>query len=45
MFQRNEKLERWVKSFRRFLGLFYSADSQLITIELHKGNVTLLSIP
>ncbi|CAD8103907.1 unnamed protein product [Paramecium primaurelia] len=37
-------VEKWLSRFRKCLSICYTEDSELITMELHKGNVQLLSV-
>ncbi|CAD8135801.1 unnamed protein product [Paramecium octaurelia] len=45
MFYSNERAEKLVEWFRQFIQNFYSQDAQMITMEMNKGILTLLSVP
>ncbi|CAK91816.1 unnamed protein product (macronuclear) [Paramecium tetraurelia] len=44
-YNHHQIVERWLRRFRGCLNFCYGSDSQLITMELHKGGVQLLSVP
>ncbi|CAD8077107.1 unnamed protein product [Paramecium sonneborni] len=45
MFYSNERAEKLVEWFRQLIQNFYSQDAQMITMEMNKGILTLLSVP
>ncbi|CAD8200084.1 unnamed protein product [Paramecium octaurelia] len=44
-YNHHQIVERWLRRFRGCLNFCYGSDSQMITMELHKGGVQLLSVP